>query len=313
MEPRVCIVILNWNGKKDTLPCLESVQKICYSNFFTVVVDNGSTDDSVKAIQKEYPAVTVLETGQNLGYAGGNNVGIEFGLKQGAERVFLLNNDTLVDKNILQAMVQKEDAIAGAMPYAYPETGRLDHLGGKWNPKKGIFDLIGLGQTDEELNFDGKLDYVTGCSILIHRGVFEKIGLLEPKFFLLWEESDFCTRASKAGFTIGVAHAKLFHKGSASFVGGKVHSKYFWWRNRLLWIERNCSIKEKLSLFFVIAGEILNLYKFLWLKSMQLPFAKDREKSRKQIRLYKASIQGVHDYLCRRFGNGPSWIYNKPS
>ena len=279
-----------------------------YSNFITLVVDNGSTDDSVEAIQKEYPQVALLKTGQNLGYAGGNNVGIDWALKEGAQGVFLLNNDTLVDEEILGKMVPlfSKYQIIGAKPYAYPYTGKLDHLGGVWNGKKGHFDLVGLGQTDATFTWNGNLDYVTGCSILIHRSVFQTIGFLEPKFFLLWEESDFCMRAKRAGFIIGVAQeATLLHKGSASFVGGAAHSTYFWWRNRLLWIERNCSRKEKISLFFVIFPEIIRLCRHLLLK---LLFPK---KNRAKIRRYQAALRGVYDYVCRRFGNGPDWIYKK--
>ena len=88
---KVFIIVLNWNGKKDTLECLESVRKIDYPNFDAIVVDNGSSDDSVEAIQKEFPEVKVLETGKNLGYAAGNNAGIRYALKHQADHILLLN------------------------------------------------------------------------------------------------------------------------------------------------------------------------------------------------------------------------------
>jgi len=107
------------------------------------------------------------------------------------------------------------------------ESGKLDHLGGKWNLEKGEFDLIGL-QEPADFKFKGELDYVCGGSILARREVFETIGLLEPAFFLFWEDADFCMRAKKAGFGIGICHeARLWHKVSASFNGGKPHVAYF--------------------------------------------------------------------------------------
>src|SRR5262245_54733842 len=117
MSPKICIIILNWNGKKDTLECLQSVQQISYENFETVVVDNGSSDDSVTIIQSEFPHITLLETGKNLGYAEGNNVGIRYGLQQKADFLFILNNDTIVDKDILTHFVQgfKQNPHAGIL------------------------------------------------------------------------------------------------------------------------------------------------------------------------------------------------------
>ena len=103
--PKASIIILNWNGKEDTLECLESVGKIDYPNFDTIVVDNGSSDESVKAFQKEFPKVKVLETGENLGYAGGNNVGIRYALDNGADYILILNNDTIVDSQLLKAFI----------------------------------------------------------------------------------------------------------------------------------------------------------------------------------------------------------------
>ena len=116
MKNKISVVILNWNGMRDTIPCLESLD-----HADVIVVDNGSTDDSVKAIKEKFPRVVVIETGINLGYAGGNNVGIEYALKSGADLVLLLNNDTVVDPKLLQAFDQYADehpemGIIGARP-----------------------------------------------------------------------------------------------------------------------------------------------------------------------------------------------------
>ena len=99
----------------------------------------------------------------------------------------------------------------------------------------------------------------------------------------------------------------MWHKVSASFTGGKPHSTYFWWRNRLLWIERNCSRSDKFSLYLrVLLPEIFHLYKLFAIKSI-FPSKNKKEK----LLQYRAALTGVHHYVCRRFGNGPSWIYKK--
>jgi len=271
---KLSVVILNWNGKNDTLACLTSLEQTEAPPFDMIVVDNGSTDDSVVEIAKRFPQITLLETGQNLGYAGGNNVGIEHALKQGTDLILLLNNDTIVDRHFIAALLKSAQeapnlGIIGAYPIRMTDPEKIDHLGGRWNNVTATFDLIGLGA---QIGFksDQTLDYVCGCSILIRKQVFEKIGLLEPTFFLFWEEADFCMRAKKAGFDIGVCYeALLLHKVSASFVGGTPHKTYFWWRGRCLWIERNCSKEEKERLYQkVVLPELRHILKLRLLKNL---------------------------------------------
>ena len=108
---KVVIIVLNWNGKQDTLEVLKSIQKIDFKNFETIVVDNGSSDDSVKAIQKEFPEVVVLEAGENLGYAGGNNFGIQHALQNNADYILLLNNDVVVDSQLLKNLLKAAHSV----------------------------------------------------------------------------------------------------------------------------------------------------------------------------------------------------------
>ncbi|MCS6862682.1 MAG: glycosyltransferase, partial [Abditibacteriales bacterium] len=99
--PQVSVLVLNWNGKADTLECLESLRRVDYPNFEIIVVDNASTDDSVAAIRQAYPELVILQNSDNLGYAEGNNVGIRYAKARGSDYVFILNNDTVVDANVL--------------------------------------------------------------------------------------------------------------------------------------------------------------------------------------------------------------------
>ena len=312
---KLAIVILNWNGKNDTLACLQSLP----TDYLIVVVDNGSADDSVEAIRKQFPRVTLIPTGENLGYAGGNNVGIQHALSQEADLVFLLNNDTIVDKECIPALLRQAQespqiGIFGAYPLRMNEPTKLDHLGGIWNRSTASFKLIGLGASDG-YKASESLDYVCGCSILVRRSVFETIGYLEEKFFLFWEEADFCVRAKKAGFEVGVCYAaRLYHKVSASFIGGSAHKTYFWWRGRFLWIERNCSLNEKKDLFRkILFPEIRHLLKLRWIKGIELAVLKllrkkDLSHKKSKILQYRSAIQGYLDYKNKMFKNIPIWI-----
>lgn len=322
----VFLIILNWNGKQDTLDCLSSTQKINYSHFTTIVVDNGSTDGSVEAIRKAYPDVFVIDTKENLGFAEGNNVGIRYAMSQGADAVCLLNNDTVVDPGFLSAFVQmaqtsSQIGVLGGKAYLYGEKTTLDHLGGKWNPSTGQFTLVGHRALEDGFSWESPqhLDYVCGVAFFITKAALDTVGLLEPQFFLIWEESDYCFRVRRQGLQVmSCPQAKLWHKVSASFTG-KPHSTYFWWRNRLLWIARNCTKKEQKNLFWkVLLPEISHLSKLYAIKSTELAilrlFCKKECLVHKQERTlrYRAALQGVYDYCKKKFGQGPAWIYQKP-
>lgn len=286
------VIILNWNGKADTLTCLEALAPQTPN---IVVVDNGSSDNSVAVIKKVFPDVKLIVTSKNLGYAGGNNVGIEYALGQGADLVLLLNNDTIPAPNFI-ASLQKAahpTKILGAYPLRFNEPELLDHLGGIWDEKTATFTLVGQNEP-KGFKTDKPLDYVCGCSILIPRQVFEAVGLLEPKFFLFWEEADLCWRARQAGFDIEVCYdAHLLHKVSASFTGGKPHKIYFSWRGRLLFIERNCPAQKKWLYKRVLKPEMRRNLKLFLLKKLLF--------NKKQLQ-YKAALLAWRDFHNHFFG-----------
>jgi len=316
---KIFIILLNWNGKKDTLECLASLEKIKNPRFSTVIVDNGSIDDSVKTLREAYPQIPIIETKANLGFAGGNNVAIEWALQKRADWIFLLNNDTIVDPDVLTAFLEAASIdpfpkVLGAKIYRYHDPQIIDHLGGQWNPKIAEFESCNSGKVDDGISYENreKVDYACGAALFIHRSVFESIGLLEPRFFLFWEETDFCTRARRAGFEVWTApQAKIWHKVSSSFTGGKPHMHYFWWRSRLLWIERNCSTEEKKELYRnIIIPELWKSMRHYLLRSIQSLFSRNATNRQKTLRL-KAGCLGAFHYWTQRFGNCPKWLSNK--
>ncbi len=317
MASRVGIIVLNWNGKKDTAQCLDSLRKIESADVEIVVVDNGSSDDSVSYFRESFPECTMIETGYNLGYSGGNNVGISYGLKQGFDYFFILNNDTVVDPEVVKGFLSGFErdpkvGILGGKIYLMADPTRLDHFGGTWNPKRLDFDYVGHRAQDQGWDVPLELDYVCGAAIMVKRAVFEKVGLFDPRFFLFWEETDFCFHARRAGFSVMTCpEAKVWHKVSASFTGGKPHAAYFFWRNRLLWIERNFKgIKRAYYLSKLIGKSFGSFYSLKGIRSLQqlLQKAVGKDISRNQERLirYDAALCGIKDYLLRRFGEGRS-------
>jgi GT2 family glycosyltransferase len=250
-----CIVILNWNGCEDTLACLASVASLRGSDHRVIVVDNGSSDGSVLAIRQEYPRVELIETGRNLGFAGGNNVGIRRALELGADYVLLLNNDTEVDPGLIDAFVaaaqQRPDAGAfSAKIYFHAEPQRLWYAGATWNLAAARFEQVGEGMVDDgrpAFNTLADTDYACGCAFFVSAARLREIGLLDEDFFLYFEETDWCFRARAAGHpSVFVPAARLWHKVSVSFGGeGSPLALYFLTRNRLLWARKHGSAAQR--------------------------------------------------------------------
>jgi len=219
-SPLVFIIVLNWNGKDDTFECLRSLQKLGYPNFETVVVDNGSTDGSEEAIRASFPAVCFIQTGRNLGYAGGNNVGIKHALSHGADYIWLLNNDTTVDSKALSALVETAQAdpkiaFVGSKIYFYDKPNMIWCAGGTIDlAEGGRTDHPGMGQEDHG-QFDKISDvgYVTGCSLLAARAAIEAVGFLPEEYFLYFEETDWSLAAQRKGYrTVMAPDSHVWHK-----------------------------------------------------------------------------------------------------
>ena len=243
--PRVAIIVLNWNGLTDTLECLESLASLDYPAYEVVVVDNGSTDGSPDAIRERFTDVTVVENGENLGFTGGNNVGLRRALEQGADYALLLNNDTEVAPDFVRLLVRAAEAdagigVAGPTIYYYDQPETVWSAGGGIDWRRGKTWMVGLGTRDVGQSGESlrEVDFVSGCALLVKRAVLDSVGLLDDRFFAYYEETEWCVRALRAGFRIvHVPGAKVWHKINP---GGRTNSPmvhYYLTRNRLLFLK----------------------------------------------------------------------------
>jgi GT2 family glycosyltransferase len=260
-NPKVAIIILNWNGKEDTIECLESVKEITYLNYEILLVDNGSTDGSIECFRERYPGMEIIENTENLGFAEGNNVGIRRAMDEGADYVLLLNNDTVVDKEFLGWLVKVAESdpkigFVGPKVYYYDYCGRKDVLnfaGGKLNIWKGISYHIGKNEIDNgQYNEIKKVDFVEGSCLLVKNKTIQKIGLLDSVYFTYWEENDWCMKGFKAGYyAVFAPIAKIWHKVAASNKGKK--NIYYLTRNRFWFMKRYANAKQYFTflLFFM--------------------------------------------------------------
>jgi GT2 family glycosyltransferase len=214
--PTVCIIILNWNGWQDTIRCLESVFCVHYPDIKVITCDNNSHDGSFEQIKtwvdtltgEKTNKFTLIRTESNLGYSGGNNVGLRHALTQEIDLFMLLNNDTVVSEDFLLPLVKtiKNNPNLGAVTpkiFYLHEPKRIWAAGGEISWWKGLVKNRGQYEKDKgQYNKSSPVDYASGCCMLITRQALEKVGLLDERFFAYFEDADWCVRARRAGYQI---------------------------------------------------------------------------------------------------------------
>jgi len=237
-EPLVSIIIVNWNGKALILECLSSLHKLSYARVQIILVDNGSTDGSVEAVEQSFPEVNVLRMNKNLGFAGGTNEGLREALRRQAEFVLLLNNDTVVDEHCLKHLVSRirsEERIGIVAPKIYyhstPDT--IWYAGGNISMWKGVMSHTGIREKDHgQHDALRDTDFATGCCMLASAEVVRRIGFLDESYKMYSEDADWCMRARKAGDRVVYEpKAVLWHKVSSS-AGGNL--SWFKLRHKLV-------------------------------------------------------------------------------
>lgn len=223
---KVEVIILNWNGKEDTIECLNSLQKVKYDNFEITVVDNASTDDSVEIIAAEFPSVKLIKNNMNLMYAGGNNVAIKEALNGDATHILILNNDTILHEDFLEHLVkavkseEKIGIVAPKINY-YSNRKLIWYAGGFVNFFTGNIYHRGLRKQDDgKYDLSNEVDYATGCCMLIKRELFEEIGLLDEAYYIYTEDVDFSFKAQAAGYKVVFEPRSLIWHKVSSATGG---------------------------------------------------------------------------------------------
>lgn len=217
--PKVCIVILNWNGKDITSKCLDSIKEITYPNYEVVLIDNGSNDGSQGHFKTNYQWVTFIENPKNLGFTGGNNIGIRKGLGNKSDYILLLNNDTVADPSFLNELIKagearKDVGILNPKIYYYDHPDVLWYAGGRVSILKGMPVHFGFQKKDAgQYDTTCEVNFITGCAFLIKREVIEKIGILDENLFIYSEDLDWSLRAISSGYKgLYVPSAKIWHK-----------------------------------------------------------------------------------------------------
>jgi GT2 family glycosyltransferase len=256
-NPLISIIILNWNGRRFIENCLNSVRETTYPNIEIIVVDNGSTDGSDKIVENKFTDVRLIRTNNNLGFAAGNNVGID--MSEG-DYIILLNYDTYVDPNWISELlnIATDDplvGIAGCKIY-FSDTNIIQHAGARIE-EDGRCCHYGYNEEDKgSYDYIRDVDYVTGAAILISRACLQKVGPLDPIYFMYYEEVEWAIKAKKLGFRVVYVPKAIIHHYENAGLGGKTERYHkLNTRNRYRFLIKNYGTSRFVYCF---ADEIYN-------------------------------------------------------
>jgi len=235
---KIFTIILNWNNAEDTIECIHSVKLSADLSSQIICVDNASYDGSIDKIASEHPDIIILKTDSNLGYAGGNNFGIKKAIELGATHIWILNNDTIVEQNCMKNLLKPflrdaKTALTGSKIYFYDKKEEIWFAGGIYYPFRGVTSHYLENQAAAGVLSGEKLNYISGCSMMISRDIAEKTGVFDEKLFLLYEEIDLAQKIKKLGYIMKMCENSIvYHKISRTLKDSPLRLYYFT-RNRL--------------------------------------------------------------------------------
>jgi hypothetical protein len=257
------IILVNYNGLEDTLACIESLKKIDRNDYEIIIVDNGSADGSLGKLKKlQLDKVIVLDSGGNLGFSGGNNMGINYALEHCSDYVLLLNNDTLVEPDFLTHMIEAEEVyennaiITAKILYEF-DRKTIWYAGGEFNFKTSRTSSCGINEIDS-----GKYDlmrpvtFISGCCMLIPVKAIKEVGLMEEDYFLYCEDTDYGCRFTKHGYILAYQPlSRIYHKVSATTSKLSDLMNYYIVRNKLVIIKRHVEKTYRYVAYFYVLLE----------------------------------------------------------
>lgn len=273
MSRKVAVILVNWNSFQLTADCIESLAQMVYKDFDVIVVDNGSLDQSGQRLKEKYSNIILIQSDSNLGFTGGNNLGMKYALEQEYTYQILLNNDTFVKVDFLTILVEymdKHPAIGAIQPLIYFNHDRKL----VWNGGSYFNNWLGYAYTDNYnkplqpgSNCIKDVDWITGCAFFTRTSILKEIGLLAENLFIYYEDVDLSFRIKQAGYQLRFHPASIIYhiagmsnknkiKGKEGFVNPIVH--FLNVRNRIWLLKQYSSLLHlptviMYNFFYIIA------------------------------------------------------------
>jgi GT2 family glycosyltransferase len=258
--PLVYIIMINWNGIKDTSECLGSLKKIKYKNYNIILIDNNSINNEALIIKNKYPQIILIKNSLNNGFCKANNQGIRLAIKKHADYILLLNNDTIVKSDFLTKLVEyaENNNYSGVLTpkILYYMNDYIWAMGGSLSVLTSIPRMIGQGRKSNDFNKIVEPDYASGCAFFVKAQILRKTGLFDEKYFAYYEDTDLSYRIKKHGFKILVIPKSIiWHKVSRSTnrtTTSKINSiqSYYLSRNGLIFGCKNLNPFLKVPYYF---------------------------------------------------------------
>lgn len=293
-SPSVAVIILIWNGREDTVECLESLRRDIYPEKQIIVVDNGSSDDSVTFIRAHFPEVKLIETGANLGFTGGNNVGIRHAIAHGANYIYVLNNDTTVEPDALGILIAAAEAT--------PRFGLLAPVMHYFDPPREIWfagSRIALGsglavhdnsRNPKRTEAPYEVPWVSGCAMLMPSKLARELNGFDERYYLTSEDVDLSLRVIRAGYAVvTVPAARIYHKGGRSGKRISGLGYYYVVRNKLLLVRNHCG-----NGYIPAALRIVGFH--FW------DLVRRRREISARLRYLRSMFDAIYDHMLHRYG-----------
>lgn len=254
---KLAILICNYNKKDYILKCISSVLESSYKEMDIYVVDNASTDDSVKVISSTFGnKITLIENKENLGGSGGFNTGIKYVLNLGYKYIYLLDNDVIIDKFAVQNLVDylelhSNTGAVGSRIYSLDNPRIVQEFGSNIDFDNFDIKLMNNGIMDLKYREESmECDYIAACSALFRVDALKKIGTIDENYFIYWDDIDLCYRLKLAGYNVvAISNSKVWHKGGGT-VRNNTFGTYYFWRNKVYFFVKYCN-KEQLQKFSI--------------------------------------------------------------
>ena len=284
-KPSIAVILVNWKKYNLTSKCIDSLNKSNYKNFKIILVDNEYSEKSLIDLRNKHKELIVFKEKNNLGFAGGNNIGIRYALENDYDYIMLLNNDTEVKENFILPLVERieKDHFLGAVQpliLNFSNKSIIWNAGGKLNKFLGLTSTrLNNNKLNSSIVFDDYTDWISGCCILIKSEILTKVGLLDEKFFNYYEDVDWSLRMKNLGYDLGfVKESIIYHHGSSSsknkktkegVISSKIH--YFNIRNHILLLKKH---KNLFNFFGIVFFQIIKTTSYIFYFLIKFRFNK---------------------------------------
>lgn len=289
--PMIGVLIVTRNRRDDLLDCIDSVFRSTYPRLAVYLVDNASADGSCEAIAERHPEVCLIRSEENLGFAAGNNLGLPKLLEDGMDAVFLLNDDVVIAEDTVDQLATRFDdpsiGVLAPKVLVYSNPNMIWAAGGMVDSRTGVAIQRHYGETDQgQADQITEVDYAVGCAMLVKSEVIRRVGLLDSRYYMYYEESDWCRRIRRAGYRVlYVPESRVWHKVSLSDEG-RNDATYYFARNRLLYLSAGGSHPARVA--WIALSDVL--------RSAAVHAVKGR------TRQSGLMVRAVVDYYSRNFG-----------